>query len=127
MVSVNIYCPTKPAHLCVCRESVESFMGLEEFKPIFGQPNTEWLDPSSTRLKKFLLYVDAPDPSNLRILVTDFDSNTWVAVRSIAQLEDIVSFFLSPFNLLAPFSYKLVDYNSIYVGVYFTCFSVVFI
>lgn len=64
-------------------------MGLEDFEPIFGQPKTEGVDPSSTRLLPFLLYVHALDSSKLRIHVTDFDSNTWVAVRSVSQLEDM--------------------------------------
>lgn len=72
-------------------------MALDDFQPIFGQPNTEWVDPNSTQLRPFLLYVHAPDSSKLRIEATDFGSNTWVALRTVTQLEDMVSLYICSF------------------------------
>ncbi|XP_048335185.2 uncharacterized protein LOC125423812 [Ziziphus jujuba] len=64
-------------------------MGLEELEPIFGEPKVEWAGKGSAPSSRFVLYVHGADPSHLRIVVTDFHSNTWEAVRSALQLEDM--------------------------------------
>ncbi|XP_042976257.1 uncharacterized protein LOC122307430 isoform X2 [Carya illinoinensis] len=65
-------------------------MGFEGFEPIFGEPKVQWATAQdSLSLRPFLFLVHAPDPSHLRIHVTDFNSNTWEAVRSVVQLEDM--------------------------------------
>ncbi|CAK9173013.1 unnamed protein product, partial [Ilex paraguariensis] len=64
-------------------------MGFEDLEPIFGQPKAEWSAPNSTPLRPLLFHVHALDPSRLRVLVTDFHSNTYEAVRSVQHLEDM--------------------------------------
>lgn len=64
-------------------------MGFEDFEPIFGEAKAEWLIPGSIPLHPFLFYVYAPDPSCLKVNVSDFRFNTWEAVRSVHQLEDM--------------------------------------
>ena len=57
-------------------------MGLEvQLEPVFGQFTVEG--------RQFLFYLHAPDSLHLGIHVTDFHSNTWEAVRSVSQLEDM--------------------------------------
>lgn len=77
-------------------------MELNGFEPIFKQPKTEWSDPNSTRLGAFMLCVDAPDSSKLRIEATDFDSTTWETILSVDQLDNMVSFsFFFYVNILS--------------------------
>ncbi|KAF3440634.1 hypothetical protein FNV43_RR18918 [Rhamnella rubrinervis] len=64
-------------------------MGFEELEPIFGELNVERAGEGSVPSRRFLYHVHAADPSHLRIIVTDFHSNAWEAVRSIVQLEDM--------------------------------------
>ncbi|XP_058187036.1 uncharacterized protein LOC131303968 [Rhododendron vialii] len=64
-------------------------MGLEDLEPIFGEAKAQWSAPSSPPLRSFLFRVYASSPSYLRVQVTDFHSNTFEAVRSIEQLEDL--------------------------------------
>ncbi|XP_056159191.1 uncharacterized protein LOC115682438 isoform X1 [Syzygium oleosum] len=64
-------------------------MLFEEFEAIFGEPRVEWSSGGAHPLRRLLYYVHAPDPSHLRIHVTDFHSNTWEAIRSVHQLEDM--------------------------------------
>lgn len=65
-------------------------MGFEDLEPIFGEPKVEWdQGQDSVKLRPFLFHVSASDPSHLRIHVTDFHSNTWEAVKSVLQLEDM--------------------------------------
>lgn len=64
-------------------------MGFEDFEHIFGEPKAEWSASTSTPLRPFLFHVHALDSSRLRFHVTDFLSNTWEAVRSVPQLEDL--------------------------------------
>ncbi|GMY12506.1 U2 small nuclear ribonucleoprotein auxiliary factor-like protein [Fagus crenata] len=67
-------------------------MGFEDFEPIFGEPKVEWASAQaqdSDPLPPFLFRVHASDPSHLTIHVTDFHSNTWEAVKSVVQLEDM--------------------------------------
>ncbi|XP_048128696.1 uncharacterized protein LOC115750515 isoform X4 [Rhodamnia argentea] len=64
-------------------------MLFEEFEAIFGEPQVEWSNRGGHPLRRFLYYVHAPDPSHLRIHVTDFHSNTWEALRSVHELEDM--------------------------------------
>lgn len=72
-------------------------MGFDNFEPIFGEPKVQWAAAQdSLPLRPFLFHVFAPDPSTLRIRVTDFHTNTWEAVRSVMQLEDMVSFLRLP-------------------------------
>jgi hypothetical protein len=67
-------------------------MGFEGFEPIFGEPKVEWaVAQDSLPLRPFLFHARASDPSQLRIHVTDFHSNTWEALLSVVQLEDMVS------------------------------------
>lgn len=73
-------------------------MGFEEMEPIFGQLTAEWSSARQTPLEPFL-FLAGPlpnNPSTLRIYVSDFHSNTWAAVKSHRQLEDMVNliFFL---------------------------------
>lgn len=65
-------------------------MGFEELEPIFGELNVESAGERSVPSRRFLYHVHAADPAHLRIVATDFHSNTWEAVRSIVQLEDMV-------------------------------------
>ncbi|KAE9449802.1 hypothetical protein C3L33_18298, partial [Rhododendron williamsianum] len=65
-------------------------MGLEDLEPIFGEAKAQWSAPNSPPLRSFLFRVYASSPSSLRVQVTDFHSNTFEAVRSIEQLEDLV-------------------------------------
>lgn len=64
---------------------------LDDFEPIIGEPKTEGLLSTS---KPHIMYVDAPESSKLRIVVTDFKFSTWRAVKSVIQLEDMVSFLV---------------------------------
>lgn len=66
-------------------------MGLEvHLEPIFGQLRVEWADMgSASPLRQFLFHIHAPDSLHLGIRVTDFHSNTWEALRSVSQLEDM--------------------------------------
>lgn len=59
---------------------------LDDFEPIIGEPKTEGLLSTS---KPHIMYVDAPESSKLRIVVTDFKFSTWRAVKSVIQLEDM--------------------------------------
>lgn len=68
-------------------------MGFEvHLKPIFGHPKVEWAaGNASTPPRRFLFHVHAsPDSLHLRIHVTDFHCDTWEAVRSVSQLDDMV-------------------------------------
>nr|DAD39851.1 TPA_asm: hypothetical protein HUJ06_014174 [Nelumbo nucifera] len=62
---------------------------LEGFQPMFGKPKAEWEVPSSLPLLPFMFHVHALDSFHLRVHVTDFQSCTWAATRSIEQLEDL--------------------------------------
>ncbi|XP_038997735.1 uncharacterized protein LOC120122683 isoform X1 [Hibiscus syriacus] len=64
---------------------------LEEFEPIFGQPKVEWTGSNSGlgQSSEFVFYLHSPDPSHLRICVTDFRDATWESVRSVSQLDDM--------------------------------------
>lgn len=64
---------------------------LDDFEPIIGEPKTEGM---VSPLLPHIMYVDAPDCSKLRIVVTDFKFSTWMAVKSVIQLEDMVSFLV---------------------------------
>ncbi|KAL6958051.1 hypothetical protein U1Q18_040401 [Sarracenia purpurea var. burkii] len=64
-------------------------MGIEDFEPIFGEAKAEWSAPNSPPLRSFLFHVHACGSSSLRFHVTDFHSNTFEAVRSIEQLDDM--------------------------------------
>lgn len=64
-------------------------MLFEDFEAIFGEPKVEWSNRAGHPLRRFLYYVHAPDPSHLRIHVTDFHSNAWEALRSVHELEDM--------------------------------------
>ncbi|EXB40951.1 hypothetical protein L484_020685 [Morus notabilis] len=64
-------------------------MGLEDLEPIFGEPRVECPGNHSVESPPFLFHVHASDPSHLAIHVTDFHSNTWEALRSVHQLEDM--------------------------------------
>ncbi|KAI7741307.1 hypothetical protein M8C21_012907 [Ambrosia artemisiifolia] len=59
-------------------------MDLSKFEALFGEPNVE-----STVHTPFLFQVHAPDPCHLRVVVTDFLSTTFEAIRSIQQLDDM--------------------------------------
>ncbi|KAK9058351.1 hypothetical protein SSX86_023192 [Deinandra increscens subsp. villosa] len=60
-------------------------MDLGNFEALFGEPKVE---PDSIH-RPFLFQVDAPDPRQLRVVVTDFFSTTFQALRSIQQLDDM--------------------------------------
>lgn len=66
-------------------------MGFDEMEPIFGRLNAEWSAPHKTLLKPFLFHVHGlpSDPSTLRVCATDFHSNTWDALKSAQELEDM--------------------------------------
>uniref|UniRef100_A0A5B7AAH3 Uncharacterized protein n=1 Tax=Davidia involucrata TaxID=16924 RepID=A0A5B7AAH3_DAVIN len=64
-------------------------MGFEDFEPIFGEAKAEWSVPNAPPLRPFLFHVHALNPSHLRVQVTDFHCNTWEAIRSVQQLEDM--------------------------------------
>lgn len=67
-------------------------MGLEEIEPIFGQLKVEWSAQQTTPLRPFLLHVHGlpSDPPALGFHVTDFHSNTWQALKTEQDLEDMV-------------------------------------
>ncbi|KAI3695675.1 hypothetical protein L1987_78674 [Smallanthus sonchifolius] len=60
-------------------------MELANFEALFGEPKVE----SSTPVHPFLFQFHAPDPSQLRVDVTDFFSTSFEAIRSIQQLDDM--------------------------------------
>uniref|UniRef100_A0A7N0TT30 Uncharacterized protein n=1 Tax=Kalanchoe fedtschenkoi TaxID=63787 RepID=A0A7N0TT30_KALFE len=62
---------------------------FEDFEPIFGEARAVSSDSSLVLPRKFLFRVYAPDPGHLATCVTDFQSTTWVARRSIKQLDDL--------------------------------------
>ncbi|KAK6805473.1 hypothetical protein RDI58_003258 [Solanum bulbocastanum] len=66
-------------------------MGFDEMEPIFGRINAEWSAPHKTPLKPFLFHVHGlpSDPSTLHVCATDFHSNTWDALKSAQELEDM--------------------------------------
>ncbi|KAJ4833517.1 hypothetical protein Tsubulata_030050 [Turnera subulata] len=69
-------------------------MGFEELQPIFAEPRPEWApspdsDSDSAPLPRFLMHVFAPDINHLKFHVTDYRRNTFEAVKSVAQLEDL--------------------------------------
>ncbi|KVH88212.1 hypothetical protein Ccrd_024398, partial [Cynara cardunculus var. scolymus] len=68
-------------------------MELDDFEPLFGEPNVEWSAATAsqvtTPVRPFLFQIHAPDSSSLGVNVTDFFSNSFGAVRSIQQLEDM--------------------------------------
>ncbi|XP_059624473.1 uncharacterized protein LOC132267337 [Cornus florida] len=64
-------------------------MAFQDFEPMFGEPKAEWSAPNKVSLPPFLFYVHPSDSSRLRVLVTDFCSNTWEAIRSVQDLEDM--------------------------------------
>ncbi|KAF6167131.1 hypothetical protein GIB67_029769 [Kingdonia uniflora] len=68
--------------------------GFEGFECMYGQASAEWENPNNNNgspptLQPFLFHVHAIDASHIRIHVTDFHSNTFEAVRSLPQLEDL--------------------------------------
>ena len=77
-------------------------MELDYFEPLFGEPKVEWSATNSitTTIRPFLFQVHAPDSSSLRVNVTDFFSNSFGAIRSIQELEDMVDSVLH-INLLS--------------------------
>ncbi|XP_059313782.1 uncharacterized protein LOC132064710 isoform X2 [Lycium ferocissimum] len=66
-------------------------MGFDEMEPVFGRVNAEWSAPHKTPLKPFLFHVHGlpSDPSTLIVCATDFHSNTWEALKSAQELEDM--------------------------------------
>lgn len=64
---------------------------LDDFEPIIGEPKTEGM---VSPMLPHIMYVDAPECSKLRIVVTDFKFSTWMSVKSVIQLEDMVCFLL---------------------------------
>ncbi|CAN1224361.1 hypothetical protein LINGRAPRIM_LOCUS870 [Linum grandiflorum] len=66
---------------------------FEEFESIFGEPKAGWAKTSelggSAPLRRFLMHVFAPDYYHLKIQVTDYNSITFEAVKSLSQLEDM--------------------------------------
>nr|GME04554.1 Leucine-rich repeat-containing protein [Ipomoea batatas] len=66
-------------------------MGFLEMEPIFGQLKAEWSAPHTNPLRPFLLHVHGlpTDPPALRFHVTDFHSNTWEALKTEQDLEDM--------------------------------------
>lgn len=71
-------------------------MSIDEIHPLFGRVAPEWLSPppQTTAPAPFLYYVHGGgnDRSALRVIATDFHSNTFQAIKSRHQLEDLVSF-----------------------------------
>lgn len=69
--------------------------GFEDFEPIFNKPKIEWKKNSNLGLEpsagQFLMHVFAPDSNHLKLQVTDYHSNTFEAVKSLMQLDDLVS------------------------------------
>ncbi|XP_065875792.1 uncharacterized protein [Euphorbia lathyris] len=67
-------------------------MGFEGFQHIYGEPKAEWTknsDSSSPPFRRFLMHIFAPDYNHIKVHVTDFRSNTFGAVKTIMQLEDM--------------------------------------
>ncbi|CAK7354834.1 unnamed protein product [Dovyalis caffra] len=66
--------------------------GFEEFEPIFNEPRIEWANNSNPGLGlmgQFLMHIFAPDNNHLKIQVTDYHFNTFEAVKSVMQLDDM--------------------------------------
>lgn len=86
----------KPSLISQNRSFVVCFlhreMGFDEIEPIFGRINAEWSAPHKTPLKPFLFHVYGlpSDPSSLHVCATDFYSNTWHALKSAQELDDMV-------------------------------------
>ncbi|KAI3451573.1 hypothetical protein Pfo_008238 [Paulownia fortunei] len=68
-------------------------MSFEEMYPIFGRVEADWSAPlpQTTPSAPFLFRVHANgnDHSALRVIATDFRSNTFQAIKSRQQLEDL--------------------------------------
>lgn len=66
---------------------------MQEMHPIFGRVVAEWSAPpqQATPSPSFLYYVhySGNDRSALRVIATDFKSNTFQTIRSRQQLEDL--------------------------------------
>nr|GLL28356.1 uncharacterized protein LOC109193792 [Ipomoea trifida] len=73
------------------RDIQKARMGFLEMEPIFGQLKAEWSAPHTNPLRPFLLHVHGlpTDPPALRFHVTDFHSNTWEALKTEQDLEDM--------------------------------------
>lgn len=64
---------------------------LGKFEPVYGQAQGQHLDaPLPYALLPFIFSLKAIDATHLRLLTTDFHSNTWQAIRTIEQLEELV-------------------------------------
>lgn len=66
--------------------------GFQEFEPIFNKPRIGWAKNSnqgSGLMDQFLMHIFAPDDNHLKIQVTDYHSNTFEAVKSVMQLDDM--------------------------------------
>ncbi|KAJ6996395.1 hypothetical protein NC653_013106 [Populus alba x Populus x berolinensis] len=66
--------------------------GFQEFEPIFNEPRIGWAknsNPGSGLMDQFLMHIFAPDDNHLKIQVTDYHSNTFEAVKSVMQLDDM--------------------------------------
>ncbi|KAL6498073.1 hypothetical protein OROGR_028470 [Orobanche gracilis] len=79
-------------------------MGFEEMHPIFGRVAPEWSAPTphATPSPHFLFWVHGHgnDHSALRVMTTDFRSNTFEAIKSRQQLEDMYISDLAQPNLV---------------------------
>ncbi|WOG97266.1 hypothetical protein DCAR_0416606 [Daucus carota subsp. sativus] len=62
---------------------------IGDFRPIIWELKAEGLVSSSKPALPHIMYVDAPENSELRIVVTDFKYSTWMAVKSVIQLENM--------------------------------------
>ncbi|KAL1820278.1 hypothetical protein ACET3Z_015147 [Daucus carota] len=63
---------------------------IGDFRPIIWELKAEGLVPSSKPVVPHIMYVDAPESSEMRIVVTDFKFSTWMAVKSVIQLENML-------------------------------------
>lgn len=64
-------------------------MALEGFRPIFREARVVCANADLLPSHKFLFHVKVSDPPRLRIFITDFHANSWEAVRTVDQLEDM--------------------------------------
>ncbi|KAK1439532.1 hypothetical protein QVD17_05352 [Tagetes erecta] len=63
-------------------------MELGNFEPLFGELKVD-SSAITTPVRQFLFQVHAPDPSHLRVDVTDCFSTSFQTLRSIQQLDDM--------------------------------------
>lgn len=104
-------------------------MSFQELCPIFGRVVAEWsAPPHTTSSAPFLFHVHGSgnDRSDLRVIATDFQSNTFQTIKARQQLEDLVSHLSYSLFLFSDSKFKLFHPCLVWWGFfYFTCMGFV--